>query len=145
MRQEGLQTSGERHCLPARLPGHTSSDVSASSLLCVQVLLEEEDIWEGAALIALPAAASSGRPPCPALRRLQPRAGRAFPEDLDTAADAWLRAAVQAPLASGGRGAVAGWPLATAGSQRSSGSVQGDASLPQNHFSPPLSIAALFF
>ena len=98
------------------------------------MLLGEKDIWEGAALIALPAAAGSGQLPRLALRRLQPRAGRASPESLDPAADMWLNSTMQASSASGGRGPVPGWPLATARSRRLCGSLQWDPSLPPNHF-----------
>lgn len=57
VRQEGLRSSGEGHSLP--LPGHKFSDVSVRSSLRLQVLLGEEDIWEGAALMALPARAAA--------------------------------------------------------------------------------------
>lgn len=56
-RQEGLRSSREGQGLP--LPGHKSSDVSVRSSLRLQVLHGEEDIWEGAALVALPARAAA--------------------------------------------------------------------------------------
>lgn len=77
----------EKALSSCRLPGHNSSDVSVFSLLCVQELLGEKDIWDRAASLALPAAAGSGQPPCRVLCGLQLRAGRAFPECLDPAAD----------------------------------------------------------
>lgn len=60
----GLWSSGKRLCLPVGCQDTTPLDVSVFSLLCVQELLGEKDIWDRAASLALPAAAGSGQPPC---------------------------------------------------------------------------------
>lgn len=106
-----------------RLPGHKSSDVPVYFLLCVQVLLGEEAIWAGAALMALPAAAGCGQLRCLTLCTLQPRAVRALPKACpDCRYVAQLHHA--GVFTSSGRGMVPAWPVAIVRSWRSCGSLQ---------------------